>query len=232
MSYRFSWKKQLGNPKELNASKPKWNNGDSERALDRKRLRQASNTIAIMSGEYFKKACEGTSPFSTPWEGLCNLSASTPLDMSEYEPAFYIATGLHSNPKIMTPFRAMMNAGDPVGTINKPIKGPDSHIAKRLEYLASRVGYFNSSKIYFNKINQVSSSKRASNAGWKNLAGSVKTDPTLEGSMWSGNPKYVYDGSDYVRFKKLQAQNRNYNDPTFGGDQHSSAQVALGRVRH
>lgn len=29
---------------------------------------------------------------------------------------------------------------------------------------------------------------------------------------YTGNPKYVYDSSDYVRFKKLQASNRNYND--------------------
>ena len=47
---------------------------------------------------------------------------------------------------------------------------------------------------------------------------------------FSGNPRFVYDGSDYARFKKLQAINRNYNDITFGGDQHSASQQAYRRV--
>ena len=232
MSYTFSWKKQLGNPKDFNASKPKWNNGDSERALDRKRLRQASNTIAFLPGEFFKQTCVGH-PIPPASPEFCNISAVTPLDNGEFcNQLPSLCTILQASTlKTLTPFRAMMNSGDPAGTINKPIRVPESLAAKITAQLARDRGYNNSSKIYFNKINQVSSSKRASNAGWKNLAGSVKTDPT-EGSVWCGNPKYVYDGSDYVRFKKLQAQNRNYNDPTFGGDQHSSAQVALSRVRH
>jgi hypothetical protein len=31
------------------------------------------------------------------------------------------------------------------------------------------------------------------------------------------NPKFVADSSDYITFKKQQAHNRNYNDPTAGG---------------
>lgn len=34
--------------------------------------------------------------------------------------------------------------------------------------------------------------------------------------MYSGNPRYVYDGSDYTKFKKLQAVNKTYNDSSFG----------------
>ena len=30
--------------------------------------------------------------------------------------------------------------------------------------------------------------------------------------QWSGNPKYVYDSSDFIRFKKQQATQDNYND--------------------
>jgi hypothetical protein len=45
------------------------------------------------------------------------------------------------------------------------------------------------------------------------------------------NTKYVYDGSDYTRFKKQQAINRNYNDRSFGGDQHNASQVSLQSVR-
>ena len=38
--------------------------------------------------------------------------------------------------------------------------------------------------------------------------------PPCKGEM--GNPKYVNDSSDYIRFKKLSAKNRNYNDSSFG----------------
>ena len=31
----------------------------------------------------------------------------------------------------------------------------------------------------------------------------------------SANQHFVYDSSDYIRFKKLQAKNRNYNDKKF-----------------
>lgn len=46
-------------------------------------------------------------------------------------------------------------------------------------------------------------------------------------SLFTGNPRYVYDSSDYVRYKRLQAQNRNYNDKSFGGDQSNATQVAI-----
>jgi hypothetical protein len=41
------------------------------------------------------------------------------------------------------------------------------------------------------------------------------------------NGRFVYDGSDYIRFKKNQAVNRNYNDLSFGGDQSNASQVAV-----
>jgi hypothetical protein len=48
---------------------------------------------------------------------------------------------------------------------------------------------------------------------------------------YSGNPKFVPDSSDYVRFKKQQAMNRNYNDSKNGGDESNGSYVALMRVR-
>ena len=51
-------------------------------------------------------------------------------------------------------------------------------------------------------------------------------------ALYSGNPRYVYDSSNYIRFKRLQAQNRNYNDRSFGGDQSNASQVPLAAVRH
>lgn len=53
--------------------------------------------------------------------------------------------------------------------------------------------------------------------------------PPCKGEM--GNPKFVFDSSDYTRFKKLSAKNRNYNDSSFVGNNHSGAQSAY-RMRH
>jgi hypothetical protein len=38
----------------------------------------------------------------------------------------------------------------------------------------------------------------------------------------SCNSKFVSDSSDYITFKRQQALNRNYNDPTFGGYNNSA----------
>ena len=55
---------------------------------------------------------------------------------------------------------------------------------------------------------------------------------TRNGSaMFSGNPRYVHDGSDYIRFKKLQAINKNYHDYSFGGAENSQSQHAIRNVR-
>jgi len=50
-------------------------------------------------------------------------------------------------------------------------------------------------------------------------------------AMYSGNTKFVHDGSDYIRFKKLQALNKTYDDKKFGGAENNQATAALYRVR-
>ena len=103
----------------------------------------------------------------------------------------------------LTPFRKVNNAGD----------------------LLSREHYVCGGS------NQVNNVRRASNAGWKNLAGAIndRCDNTnVIGATC--NPKYVYDSSDYIRYKKLRAKNKNYNDYSFGGS-NNGAYVALMAVR-
>jgi hypothetical protein len=62
------------------------------------------------------------------------------------------------------------------------------------------------------------------------------------GSIWSNcdttgippsscNVKYVYDSSDYIKFKKLRAHNVNYNDAGYEGTGRSSEYTAINRVR-
>ena len=48
-------------------------------------------------------------------------------------------------------------------------------------------------------------------------------DGTRNGNaLFSGNPRYVYDSSDYIRYKKLGAEVQNYNDKSFGGSNNGS----------
>ena len=55
--------------------------------------------------------------------------------------------------------------------------------------------------------------------------------PVDGGSWWTGNAKFVYDSSDYIRFKRLQANNRNYNDLSFGGDKSNASFVPRAAAR-
>ena len=45
------------------------------------------------------------------------------------------------------------------------------------------------------------------------------------------NTKFVYDSSDFTRFRKQQAVNRNRTDYSYGGDNSNSSYVALMRAR-
>lgn len=123
----------------------------------------------------------------------------------------------------LTPFRRLMNAGDIKNTHNSYVLGKkncDKHSPNGCQ----------TDSLYVNAINQVSSTRRASNGSAVRMGGSVPTTIN-EPSLWTGNNKWVYDGSDYVTFKKLQAKNRNFNDKSWGGDRHNASQVAVSRVR-
>jgi hypothetical protein len=102
----------------------------------------------------------------------------------------------------ITPFRAAYNAGDTNGTVNS---AP----------MASMPG-----------SDQVNSNSRVSRLNIK--AGGVRNNG---GAAYSGNPRFVYDGSDYIQYKKLKAVNKTYNDSSFGGDQSNGSYVALRAVR-
>ena len=123
----------------------------------------------------------------------------------------------------LTPCRAFMNAGDPALTYNSPNIDP-----------AQLSGW---SSIYKTVINQVSSTKHSSNATSKRMSGRTpiinysQTPNNTQGSLWTGNNKFVYDGSDYVKYKKLRAENKNYNDITYGGDNNNASSSALLRIR-
>jgi hypothetical protein len=75
--------------------------------------------------------------------------------------------------------------------------------------------------------NQVNASK----PGWKGRIGSIISNCDNSGIPSSTcNVKYVPDASDYIKYKKLRANNQNYNDIKGGGYQNSSY-TSLMRVR-
>jgi len=69
-------------------------------------------------------------------------------------------------------------------------------------------------------------------AGTKKLGGSVPDDSDgTNVPASSTNVKFVPDSSDYIKYKKQAAMNRNYNDSSFGGDEHNASFVPMGRAR-
>lgn len=119
-----------------------------------------------------------------------------------------------SNPKrITTPFRAVNNAGDLLSRQNYSCGGSCQTFQSRpgLNGLRQRFG-------------STSVSCRPSV-----LWSSVQEDPAIPSSTC--NVKWVYDGSDYIRFKKDQAVNKNYNDRSFGGNEYNGAQSTIRHIR-
>ena len=117
-------------------------------------------------------------------------------------------SGLGSSPllyskNVLGPFRTAFNAGD---VVTNKIEATDAKYGR----LPNQVGGNNLSRL------QVGGDGTSSQNG---------------NAMYSGNPKYVYDGSDYIRFRKLQAINKTYNDSSYGGSAHSQSQHAINRVR-
>lgn len=56
-------------------------------------------------------------------------------------------------------------------------------------------------------------------------------DGIAKGNGASGNQHFVYDSSDYIKFKRLRAKMKNYSDTSFGGS-NNGAYVPLMAVRH
>jgi len=142
----------------------------------------------------------------------------------------YNNQNLYSDPPkpraVCGPFRAALSAGDVLGRDQQSVAS----------------------------ANQVTSVNSAKNPGWRRLAGAASNLDSgkvtiLNGKAYitgtgpgqtplqSGNPKFVYDSSDYIKFKRLFAGNQTYNDKSFGGPSldrigGSGEFAALNRVRH
>lgn len=108
-----------------------------------------------------------------------------------------------TNKRIITPFRAVNNAGDVLSRKNYSCGG--------------------SCQTFQSRPNM---------SGLRQRFGAIQNtcDETLIPPS-ACNVKYVYDGSDYTTYLRQKALNKNYNDRSFGGDDSSSSQVAFRAIR-
>ena len=122
-------------------------------------------------------------------------------------------TGSSYPKRIITPFRAVNNAGDLLSRENYSCGGSCQTFQSRpgLSGLRQRFGS--------------TSTACQQSVVWS----SIQLNNEVPSSTC--NVRFVYDGSDYTRFKKNQAVNRNYNDRSFGGNDSSGSQVAYRAVR-
>ena len=115
--------------------------------------------------------------------------------------------------RMVGPFRAVNNAGDLLSRQNYSCGGTCQSFQSRpgLKGLRQRFGSI-------------------SNACTADVVySSNQLNPAVPASAC--NTKFVYDSSDYIRFRKNQAYNKNYNDISFGGNEYSGAQSAIRAIR-
>jgi len=111
----------------------------------------------------------------------------------------YSRQASNQNKRIITPFRAVNNAGDVLSRLNYSCGG-------NCQTPQSRPGMH----------------------GLKRLFGAIQDNCDETGIPPSAcNVVYVYDSSDYTRYLKQRAVNRNYNDRSYGGDDYHTTQSKL-----
>lgn len=115
--------------------------------------------------------------------------------------------------RMVGPFRAVNNAGDLLSRQNYSCGGTCQSFQSRpgLNGLRQRFGSISNACTadVFYSSNQL--------------------NPAIPASAC--NTRFVYDSSDYIRFRKNQAFNKNYNDRSFGGNEYSGSQSATRAIR-
>ena len=108
-----------------------------------------------------------------------------------------------SRNRIITPFRAVTNAGDVLARVSYSCGGSS-------QTPQSRPGL----------------------PGLSNHLGNIRSSCDNTGVPASAcNVKYVYDSSDYIRYKKQSSFVKNYNDISYGGDNNFAGQSAIKNLR-
>ncbi len=109
--------------------------------------------------------------------------------------------------RVLVRSRSELNVKDIIGTRNRVLT--PFRAANNLGDFLARKNYVDGSE---------PNPQSASRPGYARLIGSVmsnRDDTGVTGA--SCNPKFVSDSSDYIKFKRQSATNRNFNDLAFGG---------------
>ncbi len=120
---------------------------------------------------------------------------------------------LENNKRIITPFRAVNNAGDILSRDNYSCGGPCQSFQSRPNVKGLRT--------HFGSV---------SDSCMPNpIYSPLQINPKVPAAAC--NVKYVYDSSDYVTYLKQKAVNKNYNDLTNAGNRSNGSQSAWRAVR-
>lgn len=132
-------------------------------------------------------------PFNgySPQQTITNYKDSDVINMRRVlvrsRSALNVNDVINNKVRVLTPFRAANNLGDFLG----------------------RKNYVDGSE---------PNPQSASRPGYARLIGSVMSNRDATGVTGAScNPKFVSDSSDYIKFKRQSATNRNFNDLAFGG---------------
>lgn len=106
------------------------------------------------------------------------------------------------------PFRAIMNSGDVLARENVQCGGSNQIPATRYTGMRGRGG-----------------------SGLRQDCPVVNGITSKEAPVANCNPKFVYNSSDYVRFKHLMAKRKGYNDVTNGGPAYSTVFNGMMSIR-
>jgi hypothetical protein len=119
-----------------------------------------------------------------------------------------------SNKKaIITPFRAVNNAGDLLSREYYSCGGPCQSFQSRPNMKGL--------KQHFGSISKTCSPGV--------IYSTYQIDPAIPAAAC--NTKYVYDSSDYTTYLKQKAVNKNYNDLSYGGNQSNASQSAIRAIK-
>lgn len=115
--------------------------------------------------------------------------------------------------QIITPFRAVNNAGDLLSRENYSCGGPCQSYQSRPQIKGLRQHFGSISKSCVPSV----------------IYSEDQIAPSVPASAC--NVRFVYDSSDYTTYLKQRAMVRNYNDKSFAGDEYNASQSAYRAIR-
>lgn len=112
--------------------------------------------------------------------------------------------------RAVTPFRAVSNSGDVLSRQNYSCGGPSQTFQSRPGMHGLKIRFGHTSKSCY-------------------TSDAYPSEAAIPSATC--NVRYVYDSSDYSRYLKERAINKNYNNKSNGGNEYAASQSALRAIR-